>query len=105
MKSKHAKQFLRPQAIHHYITDYKPNTYRFMSLWDDNEPYPIEELIIIQEEHISTLKAEYKQILALGKDTTHFLQEQIEKAEQMLKRIKHRQQELAKVKAKSTKGK
>ncbi len=45
MKCKTAKEFLRPMAIEHYITNRNSNLFIFMSLYSDEEPYPIEDLL------------------------------------------------------------
>lgn len=45
MRCKTAKEFLRPMAIEHYITNRNSNLFIFMSLYSDEEPYPIEDLL------------------------------------------------------------
>lgn len=38
MKCRTAKEFLRPMAIEHYITNRNSNLFIFMSLYSDEEP-------------------------------------------------------------------
>ncbi|XHX46018.1 hypothetical protein O1Q83_00864 [Lonepinella koalarum] len=60
MRCNEAKRFLRPSAIEHYIINGNNSIYRFMSLYSDNEPYPINELVEIQKQVIGEIMADYK---------------------------------------------
>lgn len=90
MKAKINKQFLRPNAIRHYAQSNE--IYCFMSLYDDNEPYPIEEVIELQRAHIEALQAELKLC------PSEFMQGQILKARQQLDRLEKRKQQIDKPK-------
>ncbi|WP_386686059.1 hypothetical protein [Lonepinella sp. MS14437] len=88
MKCNTAKRFLRPQAIKHYITENNGSIYHFMSLYSDNEPYPINELVEIQKQVIGEIMADYKLC------ASEFLEQQLKQAERLLKRIEHREKQL-----------
>lgn len=55
IKAHTSKRFLLSTAIRHYL---KPTSeiYRFMSLYDDNEPYPLVEVIELLKERILELE-------------------------------------------------
>lgn len=88
MKAKVSKQFLRPTAIRHYAQSRE--IYRFMSLYDDNEPYSIEEVIELQKVHIEALQAEFKLC------PSEFMQGQILKARQILAGLEKRKRQIDK---------
>lgn len=109
MKAKHAKQFLRPQAIAYYLAN--GAHYTFMSLYDDEEPYPISEVIELQRENVAKIKMELGEALRkaegekinftvlgaerfLAKDKAEFLTKELDKAETTLKRLLAREKEL-----------
>lgn len=79
IKAKVSKRFQLTTAIKHYLNG--GGIYRFMSLYDDNEPFPIDEVIALQKERIGEFKAE------LSRCYTDFLQEEITKNERLLKRL------------------
>ncbi|MCW9733161.1 hypothetical protein L5B97_06640 [Avibacterium sp. 20-15] len=54
MKCRIAKTALLSEAIEHYLE--KRPLLRFMSPYDDNEPYPLDEVITLLSERISTLE-------------------------------------------------
>ncbi|WP_439243804.1 hypothetical protein [Lonepinella sp. BR2474] len=88
MKCSEAKLFLRPSAIEHYITEGKTSIYRFMSLWSDEEPYPISELVEIQKQVTGEIKADYNQA------PSEQLERALKRAENLLTRIQHKEREL-----------
>ena len=49
---------IRRQAIKHYLHDKRRDVFTFMSLWNDEEPYPLNELIIAQLFFVDELKAD-----------------------------------------------
>lgn len=49
---------IRRQAIRHYLHERRKDTFTFMSLWNDAEPYPLKELIIAQLFYVDGLKAD-----------------------------------------------
>ncbi|STO65166.1 Uncharacterised protein [Haemophilus parahaemolyticus] len=53
---------IRRQAIKHYLHDKRRDVFTFMSLWNDEEPYPLSELIIAQLFYIDELKADAKNL-------------------------------------------
>ena len=53
---------IRRQAIKHYLHDKRRDVFTFMSLWNDNEPYPLNELIITQLFFVDELKADAKNL-------------------------------------------
>lgn len=59
MRAEIAKRNLLNIAIKHYLEN--SEIMRFMSLQDDNEPYPIEDVIILLSERIERLEREFKQ--------------------------------------------
>ena len=50
MKNKAAKtnHLIRKQAIRHYLHEKRADTFTFMGLWNDEEPYPLVELMAVQ---------------------------------------------------------
>lgn len=60
MKNKAAKtnHLIRKQAIRHYLHEKRADTFTFMSLWNDNEPFPLAELIAVQQVYIEQMKSE-----------------------------------------------
>lgn len=54
MKCRTAKTALLNKAIEHYLE--KRPLMRFMSLYDDNEPYPLGEVLTLLRERINTLE-------------------------------------------------
>lgn len=79
-----AKQKLCLEAIQHYIIEGNSSIYRFMSLYNDFETYPIEELAQMQQEHIDAMRAENEL------NPKDFLLVEIHKAEKMMFRINKR---------------
>lgn len=64
MKSQIAKQnpVLIQKAIKHYLTYGKETpVFTFISFYDDNEPYPLAELITCLEARIEALDAVYRE--------------------------------------------
>ena len=67
---------IRRQAIKHYLHDKRKDVFTFMSLWNDNEPYPLNELIIAQLFFVDELNAknlkepEYIQSLIRSEEVT-----------------------------------
>lgn len=59
MRAEIAKRNLLNIAIKHYLEN--SEIMRFMSLQDDNEPYPIEDVIVLLSERIERLEREFKQ--------------------------------------------
>ncbi|OBX05286.1 hypothetical protein QV06_03550 [Gallibacterium genomosp. 3] len=59
MRAEIAKRNLLNIAIKHYLEN--SEIMRFMSLQDDNEPYPIEDVIILLSERIARLEREFNQ--------------------------------------------
>lgn len=53
---------VRRQAIKHYLHEKRTDTFTFLSLWNDNEPYPLNELIIAQLFYVDGLKADAKEM-------------------------------------------
>lgn len=53
---------IRRQAIKHYLHEKRADVFMFMSLWNDNEPYPLNELIIAQLFFVDELKADAKNL-------------------------------------------
>ncbi|TCP95335.1 hypothetical protein EDC44_10927 [Cricetibacter osteomyelitidis] len=54
MNSRHAKETLLNEAINHY--EKSAQIYVFMSLWSDNEPYSIDDVVILLKERIERLE-------------------------------------------------
>lgn len=92
MKCKTAKEFLRPMAIEHYITNRNSNLFIFMSLYSDEEPYPIEDLVEVQKSRVALLMADFDRL------PTAFLETELLFAKKMLTQIEKRAKEIAKVK-------
>lgn len=61
MRAEIAKRNLLNIAIKHYLEN--SEIMLFMSLQDDNEPYPIEDVIVLLSERIERLEREFKQCL------------------------------------------
>ncbi|MDY4480488.1 MAG: hypothetical protein SPE33_10745 [[Pasteurella] aerogenes] len=92
MKCKTAKEFLRPMAIEHYITNWNSNLFIFMSLYSDEEPYPIEDLVEVQKSRVALLMTDFDRL------PTAFLETELLFAKKMLTQIEKRAKEIAKVK-------
>lgn len=92
MKCRTAKEFLRPMAIKHYITKRNSHLFVFMSLYSDEEPYPIEDLIQVQKSRVALLMADFERL------PTAFLETELLFAKKMLTQIEKRAKEIAKVK-------
>lgn len=92
MKCRTAKEFLRPMAIEHYITNRNSHLFVFMSLYSDEEPYPIEDLIQVQKSRVALLMADFDRL------PTEFLGHELNFAEKMLLQIEKRAKEIAKAK-------
>lgn len=88
IKNKIAKRFLLPNAVQHYLV--RATTYYFLSLDDDNEPYPLSEVIQLQKEKVLEIEREYKQY------PTEFLLGQLLKARQTLNKLEKRLSEVEK---------
>lgn len=86
MQSKTAKTnpLIRKQAIKHYLVDKRTQPFTFMSLWNDAEPYPLAELIEVQQNLIVTLKA------AMGDCETVGALYEIKQEETTLKQLLHK---------------
>ncbi|MGX3021507.1 hypothetical protein [Ursidibacter sp. B-7004-1] len=53
---------LMQQAIKHYLDKPTQGTpFTFKSLYDDNEPYPLAELLLTVQEQIGLLESEFKE--------------------------------------------
>ena len=53
---------LMQQAIKHYLDKTTQGTqFTFKSLYDDNEPYPLPELLTMVQEQIGLLEREFKE--------------------------------------------
>lgn len=88
IKNKIAKRFLLPNAVQHYLV--RAITYSFLSLDDDNELYPLSEVILLQKEKVLEIEREYKQC------PTEFLLGQLLKAKQTLNKLEKRLSEVEK---------
>lgn len=88
MKCRTAKEFLRPMAIEHYITNRNSHLFIFMSLYSDEEPYPIEDLIQVQKSRVALLMADFERL------PTAFLETELLFAKKMLTQIEKRAAEL-----------
>lgn len=91
MRCKTAKEFLRPEAIKHYITKRNSHLFVFMSLYSDEEPYPI-DVVEVQKTRIALLMADFERL------PTAFLETELLFAKKMLTQIEKRAKEIAKVK-------
>lgn len=49
---------IRKQAIRHYLHEKRADTFTFMGLWNDEEPYPLVELMAVQQVYIEQMKSE-----------------------------------------------
>lgn len=85
IKAETSKRFQLSLAIKHYLR--LTRIYRFVSLYDDFEPFPLKEVIFLLERRISELKAEY----ALC--ASQFLKGEIAKNEKNLKKLNERLKE------------
>lgn len=73
---------IRRQAIKHYLHEKRADTFTFMSLWNDNEPYPLNELIIAQLFFVDELKADAKNL-----KESEYIQSLIKSEELTLQRL------------------
>ncbi|MEE6052665.1 hypothetical protein, partial [Avibacterium paragallinarum] len=64
MKCRIAKMALLDTAIAHYLE--KRPLLRFMSLFDDNEPYPLLEVVELLSERIRGQETEFKKLPSEG---------------------------------------
>lgn len=86
MKAKTSKEFIRPSAIKHYLE--KTTLYTFMSLYSDNEPFPLDEVIELQKERIIKLETSY------NKHPTNFLFHLLLKDKKILTQLEARKGEM-----------
>ena len=86
MKNKAAKtnHLIRKQAIRHYLHDKRKDTFTFMGLWNDKEPFPLAELIAVQQSYIIQLKAD------MGDCETLFALQEIRREETTLEQLLHK---------------
>ncbi|TCK01677.1 hypothetical protein EV694_0297 [Volucribacter psittacicida] len=80
MKCRIAKQRLLSQAIEHYLN--KRTLFHFMSLYDDNEPYPLGEVVLLLSERLESFKRDCEQY-----PNNESYQMAILQAEKQLKRL------------------
>lgn len=77
---------IREQAIKYYLNQGKPTPeFTFISLWNDAEPYPLAEVIIVLNEHLNTLNANFKD------SQTEMLRREIEACSVAYERLVHLQ--------------
>lgn len=86
MKSRIAKEnrLVRVAAIKHYLHDKRKDTFTFMGLWNDKEPFPLAELIAVQQSYITQLKAD------MGDCETLFALQEIRREETTLEQLLHK---------------
>ncbi len=75
MKCEIAKMntLLIQHAFNHYYTYRNKDTFTFKSLYNDEEPYPIEELITCLATHIQILEAEQQEKHTESRQTSIWL--------------------------------